>query len=575
MRKLVVLLLAVALGLGLAGTEQWIGPSPCVHYNIPNPEPGIFPQVPELFMPAVDTFKYDDGTPASAWAWQKGGNGWGMKFISPSDNVTLAGALIHFYSGWPTPGGTKALVKVFADDGPGGSPGTQIWASSELTIVRGQWNYVPIGSPVVGSNFYIFYVQVDSYPICPGLSIDAFNNAASHRKWTYSSTDGFAEDARRGEWLIRAVLDWSPQNVNATAMYFASNMPPDTVPGINFYIRTMIKNLGNNPLPVGTPVRVRIAGPQGYTYEDTVNTTTVLNRGQTAQMNFTPAWVIPQTSGNYRITSWVEAAGEQWPADDTITYDLSVARWIEYANFNRLTWLTWGGRERATKFNPATFGLTYPVGLFRMRHQFYLHPSYPWPDSSFTVKVYAGDGSTLLYESDTVEAAPGTPGPIVAVDFDSTLIFNSGEFYISVRPVHTGGHPSSCADDTSNGRSFYGQPGAWTAWTMGEYFTSASCQGGVGVAEGVSPVHEPTLRITNYPNPVCGVATIKWQVPRFQAVSVNLYDATGRLVRNLYSTPRGLLGTVTLDAKQFASGIYLVRLETEDAAVTHKLILEH
>ncbi|OYD15974.1 hypothetical protein CH330_04065 [candidate division WOR-3 bacterium JGI_Cruoil_03_51_56] len=575
MRKIAVLCLIVGIGLTFAGTERWIGSSPFHHYTITNPEPGIFPNAPEVFNPAMDTFKYDDNMPGNAWAWNQGGNGWGVKFISPSDNITLAGALMHFYSGWPVPGGTTAMVKVFADDGPNGSPGSEIWASETLTIVRGQWNWIPIDEAVIGSNYYIFYVQVDSYPMCPGKSIDAFNNAPSHRMWTYSGTDGFAEDARRGDWLIRAVVDWTPQEHNASALYFASNMPQDTVPNINFYVRAMIKNLGTADLPAGTPVRLHITGPQSYTYDDTMLTSATLPQGQRQQMNFSPAWRIPNTSGNYQIQVWTEAADEQWPADDTILYDLSVAKWIEYANFNAMNWLTWGGPERAVKFNPADFSIPYPVGLSRTRHQFYWHPQYPWPDSSFLFKVYAGDGQTLLYQSDTIEANPGTPGPVVAVDFDSMLVFDSGEFYISVDPISASGHPSSCGDDTSDGKSFQGAPGSWVPWTMGEYFTSASVQGNVGIAEGWFQVSEPTLRITNYPNPVSGIVTIKWQVPKREHVNVNLYDATGRLARNVFSSKNGIAGTVTLDARSFPAGIYLVRLETPNGAATRKLILEH
>ncbi|MEO0079880.1 MAG: T9SS type A sorting domain-containing protein [candidate division WOR-3 bacterium] len=573
MRKLAVLCLALGFGLALAGGEKWLSPTGQLHYAIPNPEPGIFPKVPELFRPSVDTIKYDDNMPASAWAWNQKGNGWGVKFVSPSDNITLAGALIHFYSGWPVPGGNRALVKVYADDGPGGSPGTELWHSDTLTINRGQWNYISIGEPIVGGNFYIFYVQTDSYPICPGLSIDAYNNAPSHRMWAYSG-GAFAEDARRGEWLIRAVIDWTPQNTNAAAIYFATNMPRDTVPNINLQIRAMVKNWGANALPSGTPVRLHITGPQGYTYDDTMNTTSNLNHGQTQQMNFSPAWHIPSTAGAYNIKVWTEAAGEEWPADDTISYDLSVARWITYANWNNLYWLTWAGPQRATKFNPATFGLQYPVGLTRLQSQFYLHPNYPWPDSTFHFKVYGEDGQTLLYESQDIEARPGTPGLPVPYDLDSMLIFESGEFYVAVAPVHSSGHPSTCADDSSDGRSYFGAPGSWMPWTNGEFFIAASAIGGVGVEEGYDPnLRNPELLLANYPNPGNGRVTVRWQVPTPGRVTLGLYDATGRLLQELFATENGRAGRLVLDTKSLPAGIYLVRLESPSGSATQKLLV--
>jgi len=570
MRKVALVCLALGVGLALAGTERWLSPSATVQYRIPNPEPGIFPPANEPAFSVVDTFKYDDNMPASAWAWNQAGSGWGVKFISPASSLTLTGALIHFYSSWPQPGGTRAMVKVFADDGPGGSPGTEIWHSDTLTITRGQWNYVPIGEPVVGSNYYIFYIQVDSYPVCPGLSIDAANNAPSHRMWTYSG-GSFNEDTRRGEWLIRSVVEWDPPATDAATLYFAAGMPLDTEPNINLNLRTTIKNLGTDPLPLGTPVRLHITGPQSYTYDDTMTTSANLNRGQTAQMNFSPAWRVPNVTGAYRIYVWTEAAGEQYPYDDTIIYDLSIARWIEYGNYNNLRWLTWAGPQRATKFNPVNFNLQYPVGVTRVKTQFYLHPQYPWPDSTFRFKIYGDDGTTLLYESPDIEARPGAPGAIVYYDLDSMLLFTSGEFYVAVVPVHSSGHPSTCADDSSDGRSYYGSPGSWMPWTNGEFFISASAQGGVGVEEG----YNPNLRNANlrFSNPAKDQLVIHWQVPALARVSLAIYDATGRLVRELFSADAALSGRTQIDLKSLSAGIYLVRLESPAGSATHKLVV--
>jgi hypothetical protein len=579
MRKLVILCLAV--GLALASSGQWIGRSENPHYTIPDPQPGIFPFTPALFTDAADTLKYDDNMAANAWCQNVVGGGWGIKFISPGDNVTLAGALINFYSGWPVPGGTKALVKAYADDGINGAPGTELWASDTVTITMGQWNFVPISVPVVASNFYIFYEQVDVYPNCPGLSIDANNNAPAHRKWALSG-GGFSEDATYGDWLIRAVLDWTPQDVNASAVWFATNMPKDTLPNINFQIRAEIKNMGNDTLPVGTPVRLDITGPSSYEYQDTVLTTAKLARGALAQMNFSPAWHIPNQPGSYHIEVWTEAAGEQWPANDTITYDLSCAKWVEYYTEAAMHWVTWAAPMRATQFNPADFSVPYPVGLSRVRADFYLAPPpHAWPDSSFQFMIYGDDGSELLYESETLEALPGTPGAFKACDLDSMLIFPSGTFYVAVVPVSSTGYPSSCGDSSAGGHSYYGTPGGWTPWIPtpgqgGELFISASIQGNVGIEEGYEPgVTSPSLRITNYPNPVTDLVTLKWQVPNRMPLSVNLYDATGRMMRNLYTAnDKARVGTLTMDTKALAAGIYLVRLETAKGSATRKLVID-
>ncbi|MEO0071252.1 MAG: T9SS type A sorting domain-containing protein [candidate division WOR-3 bacterium] len=572
MRKIVLACLVIGVAIAMADSEVWFGPNPTLHYQIPNPEPGIFPPVPEIFNPDLDTFRYDDNVAWSAWAYNQAGSGWGVKFISPASSITLDGALIHFYSGWPDPGGTRALVKVFADDGPNGTPGTELWHSDTLTITRGQWNYIPINEPIVGSNYYIFYVQADSYPNCPGLSIDMADNAPSGRMWRYIGGGNFAEDATPGDWLIRSVVDWTPPTVNATTIYWGLAMPRETVPDVNLPVRAVIRNLGTDTLPIGTPVRLHITGPNGYTYDDTMLTTAKLARRQTAQIVFSPTWRIPQEEGDYQISVWTEAAGEMYPNDDTIFHNLGVARWIEYANFNRPYWICWPGPERGTKFNPANFGLQYPVDIKRVRTQFYLLlPQQPWPDSTFRFKIYAGDGMTLLYESPDLEAPPGMPGPPFAYTLDSIVSIPSGEFYIMVMPIHTSGHPSTCCDDTTNGRSYYGSPGGWTPWTYGEFFISFSVKPPVGVTEG----YNPTLRYAElrFTNPANERMEIKWQIPAVSKVKLNIYDPTGRLVRNLYSSDAARSGRVAVDLKSLAAGVYLVRLESPAGSTSRKLII--
>jgi hypothetical protein len=338
------------------------------------------------------------------------------------------------------------------------------------------------------SNFYIFYRQVGANPNCPGLSIDQYNNASAHTQWTVDSAGVFSEDFTVGDWLIRAVLDWTPQDTNASTVWFARNMPKDTIPDINLPIRAMIRNMGSDTLPVGTRVRLSIAGPDSYAYNDTVTTTLKLKHGATAQMIFQPSWHIPNVPGEYNIKVWTEASGEKWPADDTISYDLNCVNWIQYHVDANMHWLTWGAPERAVKFNPADFGLSYPFGISRLKADFYFHDTIPWPDTSFTFKIYGDNGSTLLYQSETLEALPGKPGPYRVWELESLLTIDSGTFYVAVAPVSSSGHPSSCADSSLVGdHSWWGSPGAWYLWTPGvglhgDFFISAAVQDSAGLA---------------------------------------------------------------------------------------------
>ncbi|MDY0285754.1 MAG: carboxypeptidase regulatory-like domain-containing protein [Bacteroidales bacterium] len=137
--------------------------------------------------------------------------------------------------------------------------------------------------------------------------------------------------------------------------------------------------------------------------------------------------------------------------------------WISY--FTDLTHLSWSAPERATLYNVADFGATYPVEVTQLAHLFYEHPSYPWgADITFRFKVYATDGTTVLYESAEVPAQQYPTETIVVLD---EAIAVNGDFYVSVAPNPETGMPSSAGiEDLTNSHSYVGEAGAWTAYEI-------------------------------------------------------------------------------------------------------------
>jgi len=89
------------------------------------------------------------------------------------------------------------------------------------------------------------------------------------------------------------------------------------------------------------------------------------------------------------------------------------------------------------------------------------------------------------------------------------------------------------------------------------------------------------LNLTVMPNPVSGKAQIAWQLPAPAHVRLNVYDAGGRLVRNLLNTEMMPGSYQTFwdltdgNGKRVANGIYLYRLETKDRTITTKAVLLH
>jgi hypothetical protein len=534
-------------------------------------KPEIVPLPPaENDNPDYDTLAYDDNIRATAWAWNARGNGWGMKFISPAPSIRLYGALVMLWdTTWPVPGGRRFLVRVLKDDGPNGSPGTLIYQSDTILGIRGAWNFVAIDTPIVNSNFYIFYIQADSYPICPGLCIDGASNTQDNILWQYLN-GSYSFDKRRGEWFIRAVISWTPQDSNLMTTVFGS-MPFDTVPRINFTIRATVKNIGSQTIPSGVPVKLRIVGPQGYVYEDIDQTTTTnLARRQSQTITFTPAWRIPDTSGTYQIIVWHELSGDQYRFNDTIKRSLGVASWITYADWNNPYWVTWAGPQRATRFNPADFRLTYPFAITRLKHQFYWHQQAPWPDSIFQFKIYGDDGQTLLYESDTIRAV-SYPG-VIEHPVEPPVTITSGTFYVAVAPRSYSGHPSTLADNQPDGKSFYGTPGNWQPWTNGEFFNAVSVRL-ISFVEEINnyPVNFDVKEIINPKREL----RISWQIPKGEWVKIKLYDVSGKIIRYFYKKAENTSqrGLITIDEKSLSKGIYILHFETKSYNKTKKLII--
>lgn len=569
--RFIFLLAAAGVAAGAVPAERWIGFEPQQRYDISEREPGRFISTPSPMFTAQDTLGYDDGTPAVAWAWPDTGSGPAVKFIVPGDSAFLAGALVYFYgTQWPIPGGNSAALRVFAADGPGGAPGTLLWSDESLTVIRGAWNFVPVGESLPGGAFYLCYIQAGIYPYCPAVCTDAEENAGAGRRWEYTPGAGFAPDEQRGDWLMRPVLDWAPQAINATAAYFWTAPPRDTDPGINIPVRLAVRSLGDSALPARTPVRLRITGPNGYVFEADTVLDAGLARGEVRAVRL-PDWAVPETAGDYSATAWVEAEGEQWPADDTLYWQTGVSQWVGYADFSPPRyWLHWV-KERAVRFSPPDFGLVYPVGLTRLRAVFALNGP-AWRDSSFRFRIYAEDGATVLFESDTLEAVPGQPGPPVVCDLDSTVVIGSGDFWVSVRAIDTSGLPGSVADDSAQGHSFYKDSFDWQQLDVGEYLVSASVQGEVGVAEPPQRAMAGRARLSVSPNPARARATVAWALDAALPGRVVLVDCAGRVARELWRG-RARNGELDVDLRGLAAGCWFLRVETGAGSTSRALVV--
>jgi hypothetical protein len=101
-----------------------------------------------------------------------------------------------------------------------------------------------------------------------------------------------------------------------------------------------------------------------------------------------------------------------------------------------------------------------------------------------------------------------------------------------------------------------------------------------GIAQQVITLPDQARLLANTPNPFNPRTTVRFELPLAAAVRVDVYDASGRLIRTLFEGTRAP-GTHTLDwdgtdhaGRGVASGVYFARLRVDGAVVdTHKLML--
>ena len=78
-----------------------------------------------------------------------------------------------------------------------------------------------------------------------------------------------------------------------------------------------------------------------------------------------------------------------------------------------------------------------------------------------------------------------------------------------------------------------------------------------------------------YPNPFNPVLNIELEIPDYINININIYNIRGQLVENLVSNKSFIPGyhKVTWDASEFSSGIYLMKIESNEKSIIKKITL--
>ncbi|HMQ47472.1 MAG TPA: Omp28-related outer membrane protein [Saprospiraceae bacterium] len=90
----------------------------------------------------------------------------------------------------------------------------------------------------------------------------------------------------------------------------------------------------------------------------------------------------------------------------------------------------------------------------------------------------------------------------------------------------------------------------------------------------INAVDEPGLlanKVSTYPNPASDLVTVDFQLVENSAVNVSVYDAAGKLVATLANNSNMIAGDHRLTWAPALSGLYLIRVATENGAVTERV----
>jgi len=153
--------------------------------------------------------------------------------------------------------------------------------------------------------------------------------------------------------------------------------------------------------------------------------------------------------------------------------------------------------------------------------------------------VYASDPGPVLRENIIYQNLKG-----VGTDLGEYLDARFNWWGDASGPYHPTLNPLGQGDEVSDGVDF-------DPWYTDTLFFTASPEPRPPLPESAS--------LLAYPNPFNSVATFKLNVPRAMIARIELFDVTGRRVKELWSGAVSETKTVTWQADDFASGLYFVR----------------
>ncbi|MCX6843544.1 MAG: T9SS type A sorting domain-containing protein, partial [candidate division WOR-3 bacterium] len=297
----------------------------------------------------------------------------------------------------------------------------------------------------------------------------------------------------------------------------------------------VVKNYGNQSEAAYKTYFKVLRQNNSVVFSDSM-TTMASDPGETESLSLASTWR-PNTNGTYIIKVMTKMAGDMLAANDTATIELRVVTIPAILTYdsgtpvNSTGWLGPGGM--GSRFVPPV----YPCSISAIRQHMTSAGSV-----DVLLAVYDDDGLAFFVGA----ASETSQDPSFGWD--------------SIPPISFQGWEENT--------------GAWSPSRDGavrDVCANATISGSVGVFEWISPTpaHVPA-RIDVNPNPFGGATSIRLLNPTGRETAIELYDATGSVVRTLTLSR----SQATLDGRLLADGIYFARVVGTESPVA-KVIVTH
>ncbi len=586
---------------------------------------------------SVEKLCIDDGTMVNAYAFWDAGNAWGVRYTPSGHPAIVESVWVYILSAgdpyYPWPDGTHQEFQVSVFDEMGGNPGSEIATDTVLADdVPPSWVSAYPRAEINSGDFWVSNIQLTAHPGCEGQGVDAAVNN-SPRIWARiagawqqygSSVSGDVMMCA----FVRLVAphDVSTVSVDVPGPIVEANAPVNpagTVKNVgqnteSFEVACVIDSAGveiwGDTLPVfdldpGNVEQIFFdiwnTGPHGAQYTVTVKTILASDTrsGNDAKGIHTQAFKIvyeipsPPTTNVPTIDGIIDFA--EW--SDSNLEDISDI----LAKFGLLNL---PGSAMLYVKNDDNFVYVAVDAVFDVTRTNWDNIWFGFDDNNDGLFPDPGDdseGVIGLYYTSLLDLAvympvysDGSSGDMSGVNFASATAMPIGhQQYEMAIPIGALPEELNCSSTDTVGMvvgvtdttATSSETGGWWVqslnpgdWNNPSVFGKLILSTEVGVEE-----KDPAVRVPpdvlflgqNVPNPFKDLTSVRFGISRDCAVSISVYDLTGRRVRNLISGElnRGI-HLVTWDGLddvgvRAPSGTYFLRMAGDGKSFTRRMVL--